>query len=142
MKRLRLAIAASLLVLAPVAKAAQPIVGLWDNHYYHVGVAEPFFHTHEQWHSDGTEFEVNSLGPGAVCQGVWKSTAERGIKLKHVGFAFMPNVVGPVAFDEIQELTVSVDGKSYDGTFRTVYHTPGGDVVDEGTTHADRISVD
>ena len=141
MKKLNLVVAASLLALVPVAKAAPPIVGLWDVHYVS-DFTGPFAHAHDQWLADGNEIEIVDLGPGAACQGTWKSTSERGIKLNHVGFAFFDPTGPAIPFDETQELTVSTDGKSYDGRYDTIYHTPGGDVEDTGTTHGEKITVD
>ncbi len=118
-----------------------PIVGLWDTNYVS-DYSGPSFHTHEQWHGDGLEFEVNSVGPGAVCQGTWKGVGKRGVKLLHVGFAFFAPDGPAIPFEETQELAVAANGKSYDGTFHTVYHTPDGDVEDKGTVHAEKLTVD
>ena len=45
------------------------IVGLWHVQYF-AGATE-LFQTYDQWHSDGLEFEVNAIFPGAVCQGIF-----------------------------------------------------------------------
>jgi len=41
------------------------------NVYYFAGDTE-IFRTYDQWHTDGLEFEVNSIYPGAICQGTFK----------------------------------------------------------------------
>ena len=129
-------------VLPTVAKADTPIVGLWDVNYTS-DYAGPLFHTFDQWHSDGLEFEVNNVAPGAMCQGTYKLTSQRGVDLAHVGFVFLPDgsLQGP--FKETQHLMVSLDGQSYDGTYDTKYYDPDGNLLfeDTGTLHATRISV-
>ena len=136
--------------LSPAVKAADgtrladgpPIVGLWDVNYTS-NITGPSFHTHDQWHSDGLEFEVNSVAPGAMCQGTWELTA-RGIQLFHVGFVFSPDgvLVGP--FRERQMIAVSRDRNSYNGTYDTRYYDTNGNLLfeDTGTMHATRFSVD
>lgn len=88
------------------------IVGLWDVHFYSEGAE--LFETHVQWHSDGLEFEVNSIYPGAVCQGVFKT--ENGVvKLHHVVFTFDANGVLNGRLDETQIDTVGREGNRYQG---------------------------
>src|SRR5712691_883460 len=67
------------------ADDSQTIVGLWNVHYFH-GTVE-LFQSFEQWHSDGQEFEVAALGPGAVCQGTF-TQAGGNVELNHVGWNF------------------------------------------------------
>jgi len=149
MKKLNITFGTILLMLAcfalaPAAKAADgpPIVGLWDVNYTS-DILGPLFHTHDQWHSDGQEFEVNSVAPGAMCQGTWKSTLARGVQLFHVGFVFNPDgsLQGP--FRESELVTVSLDRNSYDGTYDTRYYDTNGNLLfeDTGTMHATRFSV-
>ena len=152
MKKLNIVIATGLLALGgfgfthtPANRVddSHPIVGLWDVNYTSDN-AEPLFHTFDQWHNDGLEFEVNNVAPGAVCQGTWTRTSARGIKLVHVGFVFDPTgaLVGP--FQEMQEDTVSRDGKTYSGTYDTKYYDTNGNLLQEdtGTIHATRITAE
>ena len=122
--------------------AGPPIVGLWDVQYTS-NITGPTFHTYDQWHSDGLEFEVNSVAPGAMCQGTWKQTSTRDVQLFHVGFVFSPTgaLVGP--FRESQLITVSLDRNSYDGTYDIKYYDTNGNLLSEdtGTMHATRFSV-
>jgi hypothetical protein len=150
MKTLNITFTTILLVLgwfslSPAVKAADgpPIVGLWDVHYTS-SITGPLFETYDQWHSDGLEFEVNSIAAGAMCQGTWKETAHRTVELFHVGFMFSPAgiLVGP--FRERQMIAVSLDRNSYDGTYDTRYYDTNGNLLfeDTGTMHATRFSVD
>jgi len=128
----------------PKAQAASPfaIVGLWDVHYF-VGSVQ-IFETYDQWHSDGLEFEVNSIAPGAMCQGTWKPMPDGTVKLFHVGFTFgsAPCPPGNVRFVETQSVTVSSDGNSYHGNFDTIYYDAnGGSCEVKGTMNATRLSV-
>jgi hypothetical protein len=154
MKKLNITLGTILLVLgcfwlSPAVKAvegAPPIVGLWDVHYTS-DIAGPLFETYDQWHSDGLEFEVNSIAPGAMCQGTWKVTSGRAFQLVHVGFTFGApapcNGSATARFVETQIITVSLDRDSYDGTYVNDYYDADGNFVceDTGTVHATRISV-
>jgi len=152
MKKLNITFATILLVLgcfwlSPAVKAvegAPPIVGLWDVHYTSY-IAGPLFETYDQWHSDGLEFEVNQIFPGAVCQGTWKQMGARTVQLFHVGFTYGPVPCSGAAFSfkETQTVTVSTDGNSYDGTYDNKYYDANGNLVceDTGTMHATRLSV-
>src|SRR5215470_4037575 len=79
MKRLNITFGTILLVLgcfafSPVAKADQPVVGLWQVEYTGAcqpAVLPPDFFTYQQFHSDGTEIETPMFTPG-VCMGTWK----------------------------------------------------------------------
>jgi hypothetical protein len=115
------------------------IVGLWNVHYFSGGTE---VQTYDQWHSDGLEFEVNSIFPGAVCQGVFKQ--EDGIvKLHHVIWIFNATGVLNGHIDERQLNTVSRDGNSYHGTFAQKIFDLNGNLVGQatGTLRATRISV-
>jgi hypothetical protein len=74
--------------LSPATQAAgrPSIVGLWNVHYFQD--TTELFQTYDQWHSDGLEFEVNSIYPGAVCQGTFKQTASGIVHLFHVVWTF------------------------------------------------------
>jgi hypothetical protein len=148
MKRLSVAFGTILLVLgcfafSPTVKADPPIVGLWEVHYFHG--TQQWNQTYDQWHSDGLEFEVAGLFPGAMCQGTWKQTAGRSVQLFHLGFSFGGGCPGgtDVRFEETQTLSVSVDRTIYDGTYDTRYLDANGNLAceDTGTLHATRLSV-
>ena len=117
------------------------IVGLWNVHYFQGGVE--LFQTYDQWHSDGLEFEVNSVHPGAVCQGVWKQIAHNGAKLFHVIWTFDANGVLTGHIEETQTNTVNRDGNTYEGTFDQKFYDLNGNFTGEatGTLTATRLSV-
>jgi hypothetical protein len=102
--------------LTSAAQAAHrpSIVGLWNVHYF-VGNVE-IFPTYDQWHSDGLEFEVNSIAPGAVCQGTFKEVGGT-VQLFHVIYTYDANGVFNGHIDETEANSVSQDGKTYGGTF-------------------------
>ena len=145
---LLIAFALACFSVLPVARAAggPPIVGLWDV-FYTSDFAGPLFETYDQWHSDGLEFEVNSIAPGAMCQGIWKQTSGRSVQLFHVGFTFggpAPcNGSATARFEETGIFSVSLDRNSYDGTYVTDYYDADGNFVceDTGTVHATRLTV-
>ena len=118
-----------------------PIVGLWNVHYFQ-GTTE-LFQTYDQWHSDGLEFEVNSIHPGAVCQGTWKKVAHDSVKLLHVIWTFDANGVLTGHIEEIQINTVSHDRNTYEGTFDQKFYDLNGNFTGEatGTLTATRLSV-
>jgi hypothetical protein len=148
MRKLNITFATILLVLgcftlSPAVKAAPPIVGMWDVIY--TSDFGPSFETHDQWHSDGLEIEINSLGPGTICQGTWKQTADRAIQVHHVGFTFgVAPCSGTYRLEETQLITVSLDRNSYEGRYRQQFLDADGNVVceDTGTVQGTRISVD
>ncbi len=129
-------------LVSPMVKAddARTIVGLWKVHYF-AGATE-LFQTYDQWHSDGLEFEVNSIYPGAVCQGVF--TQENGVvNLHHVIWTFDANGTLNGHIDERQANTVGLEGNSYHGTFDDKIYDLKGNLVGEstGTLRATRLTV-
>ena len=118
-----------------------PIVGLW-NVFYFQGTTQ-LFQTYDQWHSDGLEFEVNSIYPGAVCQGTWKRIGNDGVKLFHVIWNFDANGVLIGHIEETQSNTVSHNGNTYQGTFVQKFYDLNGSLTGQvaGTVHATRLSV-
>jgi hypothetical protein len=148
MKRLNVTFGTLLLVIgcfafSPAAKADSPISGFW--HEYYSSNFGPQFETYSQWHSDGLEIETPSFANG-VCMGIWKQIAIRTGQLFHVGWTpgGIPGHPESVRF-ELRELnTVSVDHKSFDGTYDQKFFDSDGNVVaeDMGTIHATRLSVD
>ena len=154
MKRLKITFGTILLVLgcvalSPVAKAQQPVVGLWQVEYTgscEPPVLPPDFFTYQQFHSDGLEFESANLFPGAHCIGTWKEMGHM-VQIYHVGWTpgGIPGVPSSVRFVFTETLTVSHNRNSYDGTVdQTFYDAPvGGNIVAHctSTTHATRVSV-
>ena len=124
------------------------IVGLW--HVIYTANGSTFNDTFDTWHADGTEFENAFLAPAAgdICEGVWKQTGVRSVKLHHVGWIFNPATPTATAINTFtldEEVTVAPDGKSYSGNFTfkiwNLDGTPTSTVV-MGTIAATRITVD
>lgn len=141
-------LALSCLALSPAAQAnptsaaeCQSIVGMWDVVY--TSDYGPQWESHVQWHSDGLEFEVNGVAPGAMCQGTWKATSDRTVLDYHVGFPFGAVFAGSVRFAEVQIITVSRDGKTYDGVYDNKFYGADGKLVgeDTGTMHGTLLPV-
>jgi hypothetical protein len=87
---LLIALGLSCLAFPAAAQTGNPsIVGLWRVHYF-AGTVE-IFQSFDQWHSDGQEFEVADLGPGTMCQGVFRQKADGTVKLFHTGWNFDQN---------------------------------------------------
>jgi hypothetical protein len=148
MKKLSMTFGTVLLALgffafSPAAKADQPIVGLWDVFYTSDNVGF-LFETWDQWHADGLEFEVNSIAPGAMCQGTWKQTSARGVKLYHLVWTFDSTGTLNGHIEETALITVSLDRNSYTGNYHQRFLDLNGNQVgeDTGTIRATRISVD
>ena len=117
------------------------IVGLWNVHYFQ-GETE-LFQTYDQWHSDGLEFEVNSIHPGAVCQGTFKTASDGTVHLFHVIFTYDAGGVLSGHIDETQLNTVSPDNSTYSGTFDQKFYDLSGNFLFEltGTQTASRLTV-
>lgn len=118
------------------------IVGLWNVQYFQ-DTGEFLFQTYDQWHSDGLEFEVNSIAPGAVCQGTFKQTANGTVHLFHVVWTFDANGVLSGHIEETQTNNVSQDGNAYAGTFDQKFYDLNGNFLFEatGTLTATRLTV-
>jgi hypothetical protein len=101
------------------------------------------FQSFDQWHSDGQEFEVAALYPGAMCQGTWVQNGSRSVQLFHTGWNFDANGQLAGYFNETQTLTVSHDRQSYDGTWDLKNYDLNGNFVseDSGTLTASRLTV-
>jgi hypothetical protein len=131
--------------LSPSVQAAgrPSIVGLWNVQYFQG--TQFLFQTYDQWHSDGLEFEVNSIAPGAVCQGTFKQSAATGtVHLFHVIFTFDASGVLNGHIDETQTNTVSSDGNTYSGTNDQKFYDLNGNLLFEatGTQTATRLTVE
>lgn len=131
------------LSLSPAVQAddEDSIVGLWRVHYFSSAVE--IFQSFDQWHSDGQEFEVADLAPGAECQGVFKQLADGSVKLFHVGWNYDQNGALTGFFRETQINTVSNDGNTYQGTWHIKNYDTNGTFLNEqkGTLHANRLTV-
>jgi hypothetical protein len=131
--------------LSPAAQAdggrRSSIVGLWNVHYF-VGTTQ-IFETYVQWHSDGLEFEVNSIAPGAMCQGTFKERANGTVQDFHVVYTYDANGVFNGRILETQTITVGADGTTYAGTFDQKFYDLSGNFLFEvtGTTTATRVTV-
>lgn len=105
------------------------------------------FESFEQWHADGNEFEASDLQLGSMCQGTWEKIAPGTYRLFHVGWDFDSTGVTLTGhFTEFQTVTLSADGKTYNGTFALENfdllgnHAPQlGDI--SGTVHSTRLTV-
>ena len=116
-------------------------VGPLNVHYF-AGDTD-IFQTYDQWHSDGLEFEVNSIAPGAVCQGTFKQTANGIVHLFHVIWTFDASGVLTGHIEETQTNSVSLDGATYGGTFDQKFYDLDGNFLFEatGTLTATRLTV-
>ena len=116
------------------------IVGLWQEHY--TSNFGPQFDTYSQWHSDGLEIESPSFSLGQ-CQGTFKRVGTRTFKLFHVGWLPGGGPNGSVRFELREINTVSLDGKTFHGTYDQKFFDANGTVVleDIGKLHGTRLSV-
>ena len=139
-----LLIAVALCLLTSVTSRAdtnRSIVGLWDVHYF-AGTTE-MFHTYQQWHSDGLEFEVNSIAPGAMCQGVFQEGFNGQVKDFHVIFTYDANGKVNGHIEERENVVVDSDGDEYHGVANQKVYDLNGNQVGQGslTIRAIRISL-
>ena len=127
--------------LASAVQAAShsPVVGLWEVHYFHG--TEQWNQTYDQWHSDGLEFEIAGLFPGAMCQGTFKEKANGDFQLFHVAWTFDSTGVLNGHWEGSQTNTVSADRKSYAGTYDTKFYDRNDNFLfeDSGTLSATRL---
>ena len=123
------------------ASGQTSIVGLWNVHYFQGSTQ--LFETYDQWHSDGLEFEVNSIAPGAVCQGTFKTMRNGTVHLYHIIYTYDANGVFNGRILETQTNTVSADGKTYGGTFDQKVYDLSGNFLTEvtGRVTATRVTV-
>jgi hypothetical protein len=101
-----------------------------------------------QWHSDGTELQNTASHPpvgGSFCMGVWKKVGSRTYKLNHFPLIWDPTgstFMGPANLRE--QITVSADGKQYQGTFTQDFYDPTGKILlahYQGTVTGTRITL-
>lgn len=125
---------------------APSITGLWKTVYIADGAV--FNVGFNIWHSDGTEWALDSVSPpfqGNTCAGVWEQVGRRTYKTIHPAFNYDSaglSVTG--VFIERVEVTLSHDGNSFHGTFSFENYDfegnpTGGNVT--GTLTATRIKV-
>ena len=109
-------------------------------HYYEAG--QEVFQSFDQWHRDGLEFEVSNIF-GLSCQGTWIHKGPGTVQLFHTGWNFDANGQLTGYFNEVQTLTVTVDGQTYEGTWDIKNYDVDGNFVSEqsGVLNADRLTV-
>ena len=129
--------------LAPAAHASgkRSIVGMWNVHYVST-TGGPEVFTFDQWHSDGLEFEVAGLAPGAMCQGVYKRATDGSYHNNHLAWTFDSSGVLNGYWDENLVVSVGADGQSYSGTFVQDFYDLNGNFLfeNDGTLTATRIT--
>jgi hypothetical protein len=103
----------------------------------------------DTWHSDGTELALDGLFPpatGNVCPGVWIKTGPRTYATMHPAFEYDPAGINVVAiFIERVQVTISQDGRTFQGTFTWDSYTFDGNLMPgslAGAITGSRISVD
>jgi hypothetical protein len=94
------------------------IAGLWKTVFVSGGsVVTVGF---DSWHSDGTEFALDSLPvlAGTLCPGTWEKQGRRTFSTVHPAYNYDPVTGNPNSvFIERVHITLSKDGKSFAGTF-------------------------
>lgn len=121
------------------------IVGLWYVVHY-LPDGSVFFDSLEQWHSDGTEFELANGYPqlGNVCLGVWKQIGPRTVQLNHIGWDFKEDGSPDGTFTLTGTAKVTQQGKHWEGPYDVKIYDVDGNLLDEvtGTSVAERIAVE
>lgn len=114
-------------------------MGLWAVHY--ISDTDGEFNTYDQWHSDGQEFEVAGIAPGAMCQGTWTQGPGRTIQLFHVAWTFDSSGVLSGHWEETQTNSVSHDRRTYQGRYDTKFYDLNGNFLfeDTGTLTVERL---
>jgi hypothetical protein len=125
------------------------IVGLWAVTYFVGRTSSVWDQGFEQWHSDGTELNIDNAVPpslGNVCVGVYKEVGLRTFKLRHVTWNFDANGNLTGTFLLLQTVTVSPNGNAFAGTYTSDSFDLSGKVIPsahaEGIVSATRITVD
>jgi hypothetical protein len=122
------------------------ITGFWKTVYVSGGaVVNVGFNV---WHSDGTEWALDSVAPpfqGNTCAGVWEQIGRRTYRTVHPAFNYDAagmSVVG--VFIERVKVTVDADGDRFEGTFTFDNYDFQGNLLPgsvAGTVTATRIKV-
>jgi hypothetical protein len=122
------------------------ITGLWKTVYVSGGaVINVGFNV---WHSDGTEWALDSLAPpfqGNTCAGVWEQIGRRTYRTVHPAFNYdAPGLSVVGVFIERVTVTVDDDGDRFEGTFTFDNYDFQGNLLPgsvAGTVTATRITV-
>jgi hypothetical protein len=137
-----------------VQDSTEPVVGMW--HVTFIAKGNPngppdgttVDNTLSHWHSDGTEMTLSSRPPasGDVCLGVWKKIGDRHYRLNHYGIGFDPatDPNTPLGFGNIrQDIVVSADGKTFQGTFSIRQYDSSGNLLVEikGLLHGALVNI-
>lgn len=121
------------------------IVGLWHVVHY-LPDGSVYFDSLEQWHSDGTEFELANGYPqfGNVCMGVWKQITARSVQLNHIGWDFKEDGSPDGTFTLTGTAKVTQHGNHWEGPYDVKIYDVDGNLLDEvtGTSVAERIPVE
>jgi len=125
------------------------IVGLWNTTFL-IGAGPGIYDQgFEQWHSDGTELNLDNAVPpilGNVCVGVYTQVGPRTYKLRHVTWNW--DLSGNLTGTFLLIMTVQVDphGDTFAGTYVTDSFDLAGNVIPafhaEGVVSGTRITVD
>jgi hypothetical protein len=139
--------------LLQVSDPTDPIVGFWQVTLTAKGNQPPgppdgvvLDKGFSQWHSDGTEILNSSRAPvtQSFCLGVWKKVGTSRYKLNHFPISWDQNnnLVGVANIRE--EVTLSLDGKSFTGTFILDQYDQAGNKLVHliGVVNGARITVD
>ena len=125
------------------------IVGLWAVTYFVDNTHTVWDQGFEQWHSDGTELNVDNAVPpslGNVCVGVYKQIGVRTFKLRHTTWNFDASGALTGTFLLLQTVTVAPNGKTFTGSYVSDSFDLSGNVIPslhaEGVLSATRIAVD
>ena len=125
------------------------IVGLWNTTFLLGNGPAIWDQGFEQWHSDGTELNVDNAVPpslGNVCVGVYKQSGPRTYKLRHVtwNWDLSGNLTG--TFLLLMTVTVSPNGDTFTGSYVSDSFDLNGQVIPalhaEGVVNGKRITVD
>lgn len=125
------------------------IVGLWLTTFLFGQGPLVWDEGYEQWHSDGTELNVDNAVPpslGNVCVGVYKQTGPRTYSLRHVTWNW--DEFGKLAGRFLLLMTVTTDahGNTFAGTYVSDSFDLDGNVIPalhaEGVVSGQRITVD
>jgi hypothetical protein len=143
------------------------IVGFWHVKMISDGVSSgipggipkgaPVDAGYSQWHSDGTEIMnsgARAPNTGNFCLGVWTKVGPRQYTLNHFAASWDPTkgpigpagpageLIGPANIKE--NMTLSMDGKSFTGTFSIDQYDEAGNLLVhlQGSVTGTRITVD
>jgi hypothetical protein len=124
-------------------------VGMWSVNLFIGEGPELFDIGFQQFHPDGTEFNLSGGLPpalGNVCIGVWKHVEQRTIKLHHVAFNWDSDGRNRGTFLLLATLRLDRHGNSYRGKYVADSFDLNGEVIPaehfEGVMKATRITVD